>query len=86
MVTMILTLTESDKDIGFANILFESVSALGTNGLSTGITAILSVWGHLVLIMAMFVGRMGPLALSISMTMQHETVPYKYAKERVTLG
>jgi trk system potassium uptake protein TrkH len=51
----------------FEGLLFEAASALGTVGLSTGITAALSPLGKLVIIALMFMGRLGPLAFGIAM-------------------
>ncbi len=46
-------------------LLFETVSAFGTVGLSTGITASLSAAGKLIIMLVMFVGRVGPLTLAL---------------------
>ena len=47
-------------------VLFEVVSALGTVGLSTGLTATLSVMGKLFIIVLMFLGRVGPLTFAMA--------------------
>ncbi len=51
--------------IGLHNVVFEQISAFGTVGLSTGITAKLSAVGRLWIIATMFVGRLGPLTLAM---------------------
>ncbi len=61
IATTLLLVTESDID--FVKILFESVSAFGTVGLSTGITPKLSGSGQIVLILTMYAGRVGVLLL-----------------------
>ncbi len=48
-------------------VIFEAVSALGTVGLSVGITSDLSVLGKLFIIVLMFLGRVGPLSFGIVM-------------------
>ena len=53
----------SDPDLTFISILFESVSAFATVGLSTGITADLSTAGQLFIIVTMYIGRVGILLL-----------------------
>jgi len=58
--TFILSLTE---DAPFLDVLFESVSAFGTVGLSTGITPGLSGVGKSTVIVLMFLGRLGPLTI-----------------------
>ncbi len=60
-VTTLISLT--DPNLNFISILFESVSAFATVGLSTGITADLSTLAQLLLIVTMYVGRVGVLLL-----------------------
>lgn len=58
----LLLLTEGDD---IYQVLFEAVSALGTVGLSTGITGELSVLGKIIIIFMMFLGRIGPLSFGM---------------------
>ena len=80
----LLTAVESGFD--FIALLFESVSAFGTVGLSTGVTGDLSIWGQVILVVAMVVGRIGPLALGLAMTRYAEGDNYRYPREQVTIG
>lgn len=50
------------------NVIYEAVSALGTSGLTTGITPYLTVSSKLLLIAAMFMGRVGPLSLTLALS------------------
>ena len=84
VVALLLTYTEAPFQ--FIDLLFESVSAFGTVGLSTGLTADLSGWGHFILIVTMFIGRLGPLTLGLAMLQQPERDTFRYAQERVTIG
>lgn len=59
----LLTLTESAT---FEEIVFEATSALGTVGLSMGITSSLTILGKLLVTILMFVGRLGPLTFGIA--------------------
>jgi len=69
------------------NILFEVISAYGTVGLSLGQTPFLSVVGKLVIIVTMFVGRVGPLTLAIALLQKPKRAPlYTYAEENVMVG
>ena len=92
LVALILTFAERDLvtspqgNIEFLDLLFESVSAFGTVGLSTGLTSELSRWGHMILIATMFIGRLGPLTLALAMVQRGEVGLYRYAQERVTIG
>jgi len=51
----------------FERLFFEAASALGTVGLSTGITSSLSYAGKVIIILLMYIGRIGPLSLGISL-------------------
>ena len=61
-VTVILTFLE--PDIPLRDILFETVSGFSTTGLTTGITPTLSVPSKLILVLTMYVGRLGPLTVA----------------------
>lgn len=63
MGVFLLGLTEKAN---FLDILFEVVSALGTTGLSRGLTGNLSDFGQVLIIIFMFIGRLGPLTLAYS--------------------
>ncbi len=80
---MLLLISESDK--GFLNLMFETISAFGTVGLSTGITPDLSCTGKLILIFIMIIGRVGPLAIAIAISRQ-EVKRYYYAEEQIMVG
>lgn len=61
--TFLLALTET---FPLHQILFETTSAIGTVGLSTGITGSLTAWGKAVIIFVMFVGRLGLLTFGLA--------------------
>jgi trk system potassium uptake protein TrkH len=86
LVAFMLAFSEAERGLAFNDLLFESVSAFGTVGLSTGLTADLSRWGHLILIATMFIGRIGPLTLALAMIQRGNGDLYRYAQERVTIG
>jgi trk system potassium uptake protein TrkH len=69
--TYLLTLTDS---FPFSKILFESASALGTVGLSMGITSSLTALGKFIIILMMFVGRVSPLSLGVSLFVKSELI------------
>lgn len=78
-----LLYTES-QPIG--DILFETVSAFGTVGLSTGITPELTMPGRILVALLMFVGRLGPLTIAYSLVRFRRPARYRYAEERVMIG
>jgi trk system potassium uptake protein TrkH len=77
----------TDPRIPFDRTIFEVVSAFGTVGLSTGITADLSPAGRVLITLGMFVGRIGPLTLLLAMAEQPGAVPaYRYPEGRFMIG
>jgi len=84
VVVFILTIT--DKGFGFLRLLFETVSAFGTVGLSTGITPDLSVAGRLIITAVMFIGRLGPLILVLALTQRQQPSEYRYPQAEVRIG
>ena len=73
------------EDLPFDKIMFETVSAFATVGLSTGITASLSEPGKLILALVMICGRLGPLTLAFMLARPSET-RIKYPEESVYTG
>lgn len=63
------------EQFNFESLLFEAASALGTVGLSTGITSQLSHIGKAVIITLMFIGRVGPLVFGLSLFCGRKTLP-----------
>ncbi|XKF89496.1 TrkH family potassium uptake protein [Microbacterium lacus] len=66
--------------------LFEAVSAFGTVGLSTGITYELPPAAEVVLVILMFLGRIGPLTLGSALALRQRRILYEYPKERPAIG
>ncbi|MCY3638453.1 MAG: Trk family potassium uptake protein, partial [Chloroflexi bacterium] len=62
------------------------ISAFGTCGLSLGITPALSPIGQVIIAATMFVGKLGPLMIGVTMAQGSEQDLYRYAQERVTIG
>jgi len=82
-VTMTLTVTEKAD---FLTVLFETVSAFGTVGLTMGITPKLSVIGKLLITMTMFAGRLGPLTLAFSLAYKQQKAMVKQPEEKIIVG
>ena len=79
-----LTITDGDK--GILNLAFEEVSAFATVGLSRGITADLSTGGRIVIMISMFVGRVGLLTLGYALSKRLISSDYKYPKAKIIIG
>ena len=69
----------------FVPLAFECVSALGTTGLSLGVTADLSAAGRLLLVALMLIGRVGPLTLVLAVG-GTRPAPSRYPQESVAIG
>ena len=82
--TFVLLLT--DRELGMMPLLFEEVSAFATVGLSTGITSELSTAGKTVLMISMYVGRVGTLTLAFALGRKKESTDYKYPKAPLLVG
>ncbi|MGS2738924.1 TrkH family potassium uptake protein [Sinomicrobium sp. M5D2P17] len=78
VATLLLAFTE---DFPLDNILFEITSAIGTVGLSTGITGNLSAWGKLVVIFVMFIGRLGVLTFGLAILAKKHQLKTKTSRE-----
>ena len=67
-------------------ILFEVVSAVGTTGLTTGITAALPEWAKVLLSLLMLFGRLGPIVVATSLAMRKTRRHFEYPRERPLIG
>jgi trk system potassium uptake protein TrkH len=85
-VTFCLTITEKDKD--FIRLLFETVSAFATVGLSTNLTPELSPVGKLLISITMFAGRVGPVTLVFALIQRGtpEKNLLKHPEEKLFVG
>jgi trk system potassium uptake protein TrkH len=81
--SLIMYLIEPDK--GALSILFECVSAFGTVGLSLGITPLLTDLSKLLLILLMYMGRMGILTLLFALIRKTRTSVYRFPKENIVI-
>lgn len=70
----------------FLKSMFEVVSALGTVGLSLGITPDLSSWSKTCLMVLMFAGRLGPISLVLAVSRPVRTDRLRYASQDVLTG
>jgi trk system potassium uptake protein TrkH len=70
----------------FLDLLFEVTSALGTVGVSTGITPTLSIPGKIVIMLLMFVGRLGPVSVMVAMSRTRRQPKVEFAHEEPLVG
>ena len=86
LVVATVALTSVEPKQPFDKLLFEQVSAFGTVGLTTGITAALSGAGKLIILVLMFAGRLGPLTLMFSLLGDGRPARYKYPNTHIMVG
>ena len=84
LMVMLLSVSEGGADT--LAVVFEVISAFGTCGLSLGMTSALSPVGQLIITATMFIGKLGPLMIGVTMSQSSERDLYRYAQERVTIG
>jgi trk system potassium uptake protein TrkH len=78
--------TVAERPRWFLEALFECISALGTVGLSTGITPMLSDAGKVVLMILMLLGRLGPLTAAVALSRQRTPYQPEYLEEEPLVG
>jgi trk system potassium uptake protein TrkH len=76
----------SHRATGMIDLMFEAMSALGTVGVSTGVTPFLSATGKLVLCALMFVGHLGPLITVYALQRRQRPERYRFPEEAVRIG
>ena len=74
------------SDFGLSAVLFEVMAAFTTTGLSTGITPDLNAFGRGVLMVLMFLGRVGPLTLGVALVLRERERLYSNPEERPIVG
>ncbi len=88
--TFLLSITEQQilamERFNILDLIFEQVSAFGTVGLSTGVTPHLSQLGKLILVVSMFVGRVGTLTVAFALTSSAISRNYKYPYGHTMVG
>ncbi|HPW25323.1 MAG TPA: potassium transporter TrkG, partial [Candidatus Syntrophosphaera thermopropionivorans] len=83
VIVMILMMVEP---FSFEDIIFESISAFGTVGLSRGITPSLSSLGKILITLLMYIGRVGPLTLIYAFAKRRNHSNINYAEESIAIG
>ncbi|WP_423464454.1 TrkH family potassium uptake protein [Promicromonospora sp. MS192] len=86
VVLATLTITLSTRTFTLDQILFETTSAFSTTGLSTGITADLEPWHQVVLVLLMFLGRLGPVTLGTTIALRAGQRLYRRPESAMVIG
>ncbi|MPN56049.1 Ktr system potassium uptake protein B [bioreactor metagenome] len=76
----------SAESFSLQQVLFEVVSAFGTVGLSTGITSSLTSFSKIVLVIPMFIGRVGGLSLALALFRKYDSHNVQWPEENILIG
>ncbi|MEJ7900644.1 MAG: potassium transporter TrkG [Thermomicrobiales bacterium] len=89
VLTLALAISEdvvASNDFGFLPMMFETMSAMATVGLSTGITPEVSTAGKIILCIAMYIGRLGPLTAVYALQRRQQQARYRFPEGSVRIG
>ncbi len=84
MVAVLVLLIGQELPLG--DVLFEAFSAISTVGMSTGVTRDLNLLSRLVIMLLMFLGRVGSLSFAMSFTERKRSGGIRYPKEDIVVG
>ncbi|WP_342478151.1 TrkH family potassium uptake protein [Paenibacillus sp. FSL H7-0350] len=84
--TFLLTITEYTRHTDILALLFEATSAFGTVGMSMGLTPDLSPIGKCIIIVIMYIGRLGPLTLAFALAQKSVKQKYRYPEDKLLIG
>lgn len=85
--SIVLSITEEATGFEYLDILFETISAFATVGLSRGLTPFLSNGGKVILSILMFIGRVGPMTVAYALLKQNRNIGnYTYPEGKVIIG
>lgn len=86
VLILVFGLSISEPDVPIIKLVFEAVSAFATVGVTAGVTGGLSVAGKVMIIVAMFFGRIGILTLAFAISSPVESNKYQYPKAKLVIG
>ena len=81
-----LTILANTEKASYLKVFFEIISALGNTGLSAGITPALTSIGKIVLIITMFLGRVGPATIAMALFFKPHRQALGYPQEDIFVG
>ncbi len=86
LVALIFLLLMIFEDKPYLDLLFETISAFGTVGLSTGVTPHLSMPGKILITLLMYLGRIGPLTMGLALARSFRRGKIVYPEARIMIG
>ncbi|MDX8336270.1 MULTISPECIES: TrkH family potassium uptake protein [Cetobacterium] len=85
-VSIVIMAVMTIEDMSFEKVVFEVISAFATVGLSMGITADLSAMSKILIIITMFIGRLGPMTFALALGEKKVKQNLRYPKENILVG
>ena len=82
----IIAILAIQPDFNISDVIFECVSAIGTVGMSTGITRDLATASRLIIVFLMFCGRLGSVSFALALMEKKAAPPVKNPREKITIG
>lgn len=86
VVAAMITICGVQPQLGIADVIFEVFSAIGTAGMSTGVTRSLGSVARIIIILLMYCGRVGSITFAMSFLRKKEIVKVQKPVERITIG
>lgn len=86
LIVSTLLLAFAEPNAAFLDVVYETTSALATVGLSRNLTGSLSVFGKIIIICSMYVGRIGPISLALFFNRKKKTPSCSLPKGRIMVG
>ena len=74
------------QNLPMSDVFFETCSAIGTSGMSTGVTRSLNTFSRIVIILLMYCGRIGSLSFALAFTRSSRKPHVQLPAERITIG
>ncbi|MGL4850097.1 MAG: TrkH family potassium uptake protein [Clostridium sp.] len=84
VVTMLLAITQPKEN--FIDLLYEATSAFGTVGLTTGVTQRLNAIGKIIIMITMYLGRVGPMTVVLALVRNKIKQTHKYPEGKILIG
>ena len=82
----LLAICAVQPTLAIEDVAFECISAIGTVGMSTGITRDLSTASRLIIAFLMFCGRVGSVSFALALMDRRASPPVKNPREKITIG
>lgn len=85
-VTAVIFICFIQPQLPVEDVMFEVFSAIGTVGMSTGLTRELSTASRIVIILLMYCGRIGSMSFALSFTERKRVAPLQFPVEKIMIG